>query len=240
MQVTGSKSLIQNRLSIRIGADGFSFITTDATGRQLFAREDYPLAEGDNLLSALENVLSRPSISRPEYGEVLVLSDCESTRVPMDEFRSNEARALFRLTFGAIDVGSRTVRHDVLPALEVVELYTVDAAVEQLVARYYPQAQWRGYYGQMMLQAVQSVAAKERKLFLVEERSSLFIFQLQGKKLLFANTFKADKISNKLFFLLSVWKLLELDQYADSCTMLNASEEFSKEVSLYIKNVCAL
>ena len=66
---------------------------------------------------------------RPDYDEVNVYADYPSTRIPLDEFRSEEAQALYRLTFGNDSLTGMNMHYEMLPALETIEVFVIDAEI---------------------------------------------------------------------------------------------------------------
>ena len=87
------RNVMEQELSIRIYSDGFSFSTPDSS-KEVTAHRD------ESLVEALEAAFKQSALLRPDYDEVNVYADYPSTRIPLDEFRSEEAQALYRLTFG--------------------------------------------------------------------------------------------------------------------------------------------
>lgn len=86
-------------LSIRLCADGFSFLVYSLGSGQLLLQESLPCAADETLADALERGLQLPRIAGRHYERVVLYSTSPSTRVPLDEFRREDMLAVYRLTF---------------------------------------------------------------------------------------------------------------------------------------------
>ena len=102
MPVTGNKSLLNYSLSIRLCADGFSFLVYSLGSGQLLLQESLPCAADETLADALERGLQLPRIAGRHYERVVLYSTSPSTRVPLDEFRREDMLAVYRLTFAGM------------------------------------------------------------------------------------------------------------------------------------------
>lgn len=240
MQVTGNKSLVNNSLSIRISAGGFSFIITEPNGK-VIGTDDYVVREGETLITSLGGVLAHRAQMNPEYERVNVLVDEPSTRVPLDEFHSDEAQAIYRLAFGMQCMGAYRVMYDVMPELEAVDIYRVDVQLCALLGKFYPDAKWRSYCGHMLLRAYdydRQHRSEQGRLFVAFGGQEMNIYSFQDGRLVFANGFKAHSVPNQMYFILAVWKQLALNQLQDECVLLaGGSSELQTELRKYIKNV---
>ena len=117
---TGNKQLTVQELSIRIYSDGFSFSTPQS-------QKDVKAAHGKSLHEALEEAFAANALVRPDYEEVNIYADYPSTRIPLDEFRSEEAQALYRLTLGQDSLTGMKMHYEMLPALEVIEVFAIES-----------------------------------------------------------------------------------------------------------------
>ena len=237
MQVTGNKSLISNSLSIRLGADGLSFYITDSADGRLLEQRHFSVTQGDTLLSLLGRVLGSPAFTRVEYARVSVLVDSPSTRVPLQEFRDDEVQAVYRLVFGDVNLQGEVVRHDVLSALEIVELYPVDLQAELVVKQYFPQSEWHSFYGQMLEHTgalYRRSQTTAQTMYVVTRASQMLVTVFSPSGLLFANTFRTPSNANRRYFILNVWKQLEMSQDDDICVLMDEEEELQQMLEQYV------
>ena len=236
MLVTGNKKYTEQELSIRIYSDGFSFYTPHS-------QKDVKVKKDETLNDVLEEAFRTNALLRPDYDEVHIYADYSSTRIPLDEFRSEEAQALYRLTFGKDSLQGMNMHYEMLPALEVIEVFVVDAEIEATILRHYPHASIHSYFGQLMnkmLSKDKRQRGTEKRLYVHSNGSQLFMFTYENGKLQFANSFEATTLSNQLYFLLYVWKQLSMDQRNDVCMLLSKDKTLEAELRKYITHtVCA-
>ena len=236
MQETGNKKFTEQNLSIRIFSDGFSF-STPHSQKEVIAQK------GESLEQALETAFNNNALLRPDYDEVNIYADYPSTRIPLDEFRSEEAQALYRLTFGQDSLQGMNMHYEMLPALEVIEVFVIDANIENLIMQHYPHATIHSYFGQLlnkMLARDKRKGGEESRLYVHCNGRQLFLFTYEKGALKFANSFEADNLSNQLYFLLYVWKQLEMDQEKDICILLGKDKVLENALKKYISHIeCA-
>ncbi len=150
MPATGNNALLSKRLSIRTSTDGFSFCALDLW-------RHYPVPEGtsaEEYLERLEEAISKLLRLGGDYAQVQLLMDYPSTRVPLDEFRSEREQAIYRITFGDTPLQqSLVICHEVIPTLDVVELFPVDPRVRELVLGHFPEASVHGFYADALASA---------------------------------------------------------------------------------------
>jgi len=116
----------------------------------------------------------------------------------------------------------------------------LDDAIEQIILRHYPHAIIHSYFGQLMnrMWAYDRRANNdEKRLYASTCDQQLFVFAYENGALRFANSFEAEQENDQLYFLLSVWKQLDLRQTKDCCVLIDAEESLQKELKRYIKNI---
>ena len=239
MPVTGSKSLLNYSLSIRLCADGFSFLVSSAGSGQRLFEENVVCQEGEALQAALERGLELPRIKGREYEHVVLYSMSPSTRLPLDEFRREDMLAVYRLTFAGQNTRYDDMRFQLLPALDVVELFTIPNQVENTLHQHYPSAVVKGYYGTLLqnLAETQQGSTRPVTFHAASIDGGIMVVVLRKGKLNFANIFKAQHTADKLYFILYVWKTLNLDAWHDTCFLYGLGDELYTQVRQYLYNV---
>lgn len=236
MLETGNKKFTEQELSIRIFSDGFSFSTPQG-------RKEVKAGAEESLSQALQTAFSELTLLRTDYEEVSVMADYPSTRIPLDEFRSEEAHALYQLTFGPESLQGMNIHYEMLPALEAIEVFALDAQIEDLVFRYYPHASIHSHFGQLMNRMlIRDKRCKEdnRRLYAYSNGRQLFLFTYENGRLQFANSFEAPTLNNQLYFLLYVWKQLNLSQTKDTCVLIEKNHELEAVLKHYLRNIVVL
>ncbi len=232
MLETGNNPLTDKRLSIRVHAGGFSFFSAAATNH--FACSAEQLAE------RLRAELERFALLNNDFESVVLLVDSPSTRVPLNEFRSEEALSLYRLTFGNDAAQGQTVRYDVLPLLELVELYTLDPDIEETVHHFYPEAQTLGLYGQVLaggLEVDKHMPLGKRRMHASVWGSQLMLFTFVDNRLSYCNTFETDGLQTSIYYIMYVWTHMELAQERDILVMHGKNEELLTQLKRFIRDI---
>lgn len=177
-------------------------------------------------------------LSKPEYfnrniDQVFVLSCSPSTRVPIEEFKREEAQALYELTFSLPDMERRHVVYNILPRLEAVELYSIRRDIEDAILQFYPTARFFGTNAMLqerLLHIEEETEQAGQRLYLcfLPEHLSLFLFQ--DGRLCYANNFPKSSINDALYMILYVWRTLGLSPDTDQLITFS-SELPSKFIS---------
>lgn len=236
MRETGNKRITEQELSIRIYSDGFSFSAPQGS-------KELKVKTGETLSQAFQAAYPELALFRVDYEEVSIMADYPSTRIPLDEFRSEEARALYKLTFGADSLQGMNIHYEMLPALEVIEVFALDAELENLIFQYYPHASIHSYFGQLM-NRMQSRDKRDRgnnrRLYVHCNARQLFLFSYEGGHLQYANSFEAPSLNNQLYFLLYAWKQLGFHQEEDSCVLIGKNRELESALQRYLPHITVL
>ena len=239
MPATGNNSLLNYSLSIRQCADGFSFFVYSASSGQLLMQDNVHSTGEETLADALERGLNLSRIKGRRYERVTLLSSSPSTRVPLDEFRREDMLAVYRLTFSGMSVRHEDMRFQLLPGLEVVEIFTLSSQVVSVLQTHYPSAVIKSFYGSLLeyVSEKQQGATTPVTYHAVVVEGGLLIVVLKRGRLAFANVFHAEHDDDKLYFMLYVWKTLDLDAWHDPCMLYGASPSLHDSVADYLHNV---
>ncbi len=213
-------------------AGGFSFFSAAATSHHA--------CQPEQLVERLHTELEHFSLLNRDFQSVSLLVDSPSTRVPLNEFRSEEALSLYRLTYGNDSAQGQTVRYDVLPQLELVELYTLDPDIEDTVRHFYPEAQTLGFYGQMLLSGLEAdkrMPLGKRRMHASVAGSELMLFTYVDNRLSYCNSFEADGVRTRVYYTLYVWTHMELAQERDILVMHGQDEELLVQLKRFIRDI---
>ena len=160
MQVTGSNLHNTYRLSIRLFSDGFSLSILYTSDNSLVQKEDVTADGSTPLYQLLEKSLQRPHLTEYTFQSVELLVLSPSTCVPLDYFRREEVFPLYNLTFPSLKVNKAEVHYQILPSLEVVELFSLNQQIRQTVQAIYPDVEIVSLEGR----AIETIANADRKL----------------------------------------------------------------------------
>ena len=237
MQVTGSNQLNTYRLSIRLFSDGFSLSILYAADNSLVQKEDVTLDGSTPLYQLLEKALKRPNLMEYTFQSVEILVLSPSTCVPLEYFRREEVFSLYNLTFPSLKVEKNEVHYQILPSLEVVELFSVNKQIIQTVQAIYPDVEIVSLEGR----AIETIANADRKM---QDRSIHFYAMIAPKNMLvccfkeqhlhFASTYNVDNDADRLYYIMGVWKSLQMEEKTQPLYLNNASPELQQQLQRFI------
>lgn len=236
MRVTGNKIISAQKLSIRIFADGFSLYLYEGSGSALTGTEHVRVDTPEALPASLREAFSRSLYHPQRFGSVEVLFDGCSTLVPLDEFRRNEMLSVFRLNFPSADYSPSELRYEILQDMDVVVLYAARAALEELVLEYFPEATLGGFMAYALKTSLYHMHDSDRKgdhfhVFIGERQMTICAF-IQGN-LALGCAYHVDNDSDRIYYLLSVWKHTVCHSDA-ACLLYGASKELESGVRKFI------
>ena len=245
MQVTGSNLHNTYRLSIRLFSDGFSLSILYISDNSLVQKEDVTADGRTPLYQLLEKALRRPRLMEYTFQEVELLVLSPSTCVPVDYFRREEVFPLYNLTFPSLKVSKAEVHYQILPSLEVVELFSVNEQILQTVQSVYPDVEIVSLEGR----AIETIATADRKLqdaaihfYAMVAPKNMLVCCFKEQRLHFATTYTVDNDADRLYYIMGAWKSLQMNEQTQPLHLNNASEELLSQVKRFIPKtvVCEL
>ena len=246
MPATGSKPYHPLSLSIRLHADGFSFFVCDLQTSSLIRGEHFRRTDSLPLADQLLQELSRPDYFNRQIDQCFVLICTSSTHVPLEEFRRDEASALYAFTFANQPMSQLRVAYNILPQLESAELYAIPLDVEEAILQFYPTARFfasRSILMERLLSCDEDHRKRheEKRLYAVAEAEGYSLFSFKEHRLYFANTFFVNNPANALYFLLNTWQMLQFDALNDHLVLVapqsGRDEQLHQSLAQYLLHV---
>ena len=238
MQETGNNQHKTYSLSIRISADGFSFYCCSPQFLPAIENESYRFDTDSNQAAVIEKALSTSNLLKRNYTTVQCLIAGPSIQIPLEYFRKEEATAFYQLSYAETE--ARKTYYNILPSLEIAEVFTVDKTVEEVLRQHFPQIRFFHIHTMLLEKMALQPASENQHLYVYLHDKSMFTFCFNGQQLEFANTFAADETGNLTYFLLSVWKDLEFDAEKDVCVFLGNHtliQDVTASLSKYIRHI---
>lgn len=242
MQATGSNNpLTTYRLSIHVLVDGFSVSVSDSAERRVWHQSmPFPEGDGQTKASVLRDMLLSGHVTSHTYAQVQLVSHAPSTYVPVELFRRSDIASVYRLTFSSIKLNNSDVRHRILPGMDVVELFSLNQMLVQVLTDLYPQATICGRAGQLICQAVENdrrMGGADPRMHVYVEGRELHVCVLAGSQLRFACTYQADTVADRVYYLMAVWRNLQLDVQKTVCLLNEEGKPLVEELRNYILHV---
>lgn len=245
MQVTGSNLHNTYRLSIRLFSDGFSLSILYTSDNSLVEKEDVTADGRTPLYQLVEKALQRPRLTEYTFQSVELLVLSPSTCVPLEFFRREEVFPLYNITFPSLKVSKAEVHYQILPQLEVVELFSVNQQILQTIQGIYPDVEIVSLEGR----AIETIATADRKLqdnsihfYAMIAPKNMLVCCFKEQRLHFATTYTVDNDADRLYYIMGVWKNLQMDEHTQLLHLNNASIELLNQAKRFIPNtvVCEL
>lgn len=227
-------------MSIRISADGFSLsIYNCADGRRL--QSDYTPVAGDSLMHAmLGEALRRPTLAAYRFREMELAADMPCTCVPLEHFSREDMAALYRLAFPAVNASPDEIHYQILPSLEVVEIFPLDPRLAEAVRAVYPDAKVVCHEGCLLERIAadrHGIGARRTSLHAVVDEGSMLVCSFAAKRLRYATTYRVGTDPDRTYFIIAVWKALGMDAAKDTLMLHGASQELAAGLSRFIKKI---
>ncbi len=227
-------------MSICVTADGFSVsIYNNIIGGRPLQHDVVRLHEGNVAHELLEQALTRPRLTDYSFTQVELVADTPATWLPLEDFRSSDVHALYKLNFPRSETKNSEEHYEIVPSLEAVVLFSLDEQIRETVVSLYPEAQLRSRQSLLLedaLEHVRHTRGNARQCHAYVEEDSLLLCIFQQKKLLFVCSYEARYDADRLYYLLSAWKSLQMDTTKDHCHLHGASDTLQVDVERFIKN----
>ncbi len=238
MQATGNNSnKLQARLTIRVSNNTLSFSAVDREAEHQLVYEPYAVKTGVSMAANLRQAFKESPLLQRGYQKVRVYIDAPLLVVPVEEFREDEIETLYTHTFTGHD--NDAILYRVQPALNVVAVFPINKDFKLVIEdnfsdiRFTPimQPMWN-YFHQRNFTSIY------RKLYGYFHENKLEVFCFTNNRLKFHNSFATTHAKDAIYFLLYVWKQLELDQQKDELHIIGDVPDrdwFMHNIKFYIQ-----
>lgn len=244
MLATGNKTLSSYRLSIRFGADGFSFSVLNTLDGSEVQSDRFPVPQADLTTEVLRQALRKPYLMDYRFQSVEVVTDSPSTILPLEYFNKSEMLPFYRLCFPGRQAHVMDMQYQILPSLEAVMIFSFSQDLLRVVQECYPEVKVCSAEAQQ-LEEIADVQGKQPAPDDVEQRDvyarfdekQFFVAAFYRSKLLYAATQTAANDDDRAFLLLGIWKALELNAQRDMLHLQGVSKGLYNVLREYILNV---
>ncbi|MBR4188012.1 MAG: DUF3822 family protein [Bacteroidaceae bacterium] len=267
MPATGSNSFTNYRLSIRLGADGFSFSVGSTLDGSVVQEDRFPVTDPAAMADVLRQALRKPYLMDYRFQSVELVTEGPSTIVPLEHFNKSDMLAFYRLCFpSATSQGSMAnlqssmfnvqcsifnvqcsmadMQYQILSPVEAVMLFRLDQSLLRIVQECYPDvkaccadAQELERIAAMQEKRPAPEDVQQHDVYLHVAEHSFFVAVFARSKLLYAASQPAANDADRIFLLLGIWKALDLNPQRDVLHLEGASRELQKTLAEYILNI---
>ncbi|MGL5272099.1 MAG: DUF3822 family protein [Phocaeicola sp.] len=226
-------------LSIRLSADGFSFCIYSSENHETLFRF-YTVNEAYSMTANIKEWISQTEELKLKYKKVNILVDSNRfTTIPFDLFDDENSESLFY--YNQLPINNEIVLCNILGETNLALLFGMDKYAHQFLHEQFPQAR---FYAS--ISTVSELLCKHKNpqasgiLYAYLRKNKLEIYAFAFNKLLLINSYACQQTSDRIYFILSVWKQLNFCQEKNELCLIGnkrIKEEVMQEVEQYIRNI---
>ena len=235
----GQTTDTQQRLVIRISRNSliFSYVVNPYEGA--ISCQSYPLKAGITMAANLREALRQPAAAEWAAWHVLVMMDAPVLIVPADLFQPSQQQLLYAHAYP--DAARDVVMHTVLPDLNCVAVYAVNADLKTVLDDHFPHITYSTALAPLWRHLHQrSYNGIRGKLYGYLHDGRLDIASYAQNRFKFCNTYDTPHLHDVLYFLLYVWQQLSLKADYDElhiCGPAPDVEQLAADLRRYVKRV---
>ena len=231
--ITNSK-----QLTIRVGNNTLSFTMTDPTNaEQPVLHEPYVVKSGISMVANLREAF-KTYARAIDLPTARVLINTPVLMVPIEQFQEADATTLYLHSFPRNE--KDVVRYNVLPTLNAVCIFCINKDLLSVFNDHFDDVQiihvmvpvWNHLHQR-------SFTGHRSKIYGYFHDKQLDICSFQQNRFKFCNSFETSRAHDSLYFLLYVWKQLNLKPEHDEIHILGdipEQEWLLQEMRRYVKN----
>ncbi len=224
-------------LTIRVGRNTLSFSMPDEQGNVAF--EPYIVKSGVSMAANLREAFKSADMLLQAPSQARVLLDSPVLMVPVEQFEEEQMTTLYHHALPSNEQVS--VFYNVLPDLNAVAVFSMNKDLKVVIDDHFARVKliaaispvWRHLHQR-------SFTGARNKLYGYFHEQRLEVFSFQQNRFKFCNSFEVQHVRDSLYFLLSVWKQLQLTPLYDELHIVGDDPEqewLQKELRNYLQNV---
>lgn len=214
----------------------FAVVNTTNTERPV-SYYPYDVKNGITMAANLREAFRTVPLLQESFLRVMVAVDSPVLLVPVDLYQEQDREALYLHSYPGSS--QDVINSYVLPNLNCVALYAINRDLKLVLNDHFPQAQylcstapvWRHLHQR-------SFTGVRSKLFGYFHDKHLEVFSFQQNRFKFHNSFDTTRTPDTVFYLLYVWKQLNLQQEHDELHLagdIPEQGELLEELRKYLK-----
>lgn len=202
-------------LSIRLSTDGFSFSIHSSLQDEAVSYVKKEIEPSLSLTANLKQAFRDTELLGPEYRQVNVLMVGKRfTLVPLEMFEDDRAEMLFHHNHTKKE--NETVHFNTLKKSNAVVVFGMDKSAFQFLTEQYPEAKFYSQASPLIEYfSVKSKLGNNRKMYACVRGDAVDVFCFERGHLMLANSFDCKETPDRIYYLLYLWKQLQLDQERD-------------------------
>ncbi len=231
---------IQNsRLTFRFSRNTLSFSAIDRQAIGQIKFQPFIVKSGISMAANLREAFKEDNMLQDGYGRAQVLTDTPILLIPVEQFKDENKALLYHHAFPGHE--NDAILHTVLPDLNAVAVFSINKDLKLVLTDHFNDIRflstvfpvWKHLHKR-------SFTGVHNKLYGYFHDKQLDIFSFDKNRFKFSNTFKVNNAKDAVYFLLYVWKQLNLDVHHDELHLagdVKEKEELLNTLKQYIRNV---
>ena len=229
--------IIRQQLTIRVGRNTLSFSQPTADGKDVIF-EPYVVKSGISIAANLREAFKTADLLAEVPPRARVLIDTDVLMVPIETFSEKTMESMMHHAFPNSE--SDVCMHNVLPDLNAVAVFAVNRDLNLVLDDHFRHVTYIAAMAPVWRHLHQrSYTGNRHKLYGYFHEQRLDVFSFHQNRFKFCNSFDANHAHDSLYFLLYVWKQLQLQATHDELHIVGdipEQEWLINELSRYVQN----
>ena len=229
----------RQRLTIRVGRQTLAFAQTDSTDGTAVTFEPFVVKSGVSMAANLREAFKSCDLLQAAPQRARVLIDTDVLVVPIELFGEDTMEDMMHHAFPA--TAADAVSYNVMPYLNAVAVFAVNRDLRLVLDDHFSDVQLLAAMGPVCHHLHQrSFTGSARKLYGYFHEKHLDVMCFQQNRFKFYNSFDAGRSYDALYFLLYVWKQLQLSPQQDELHLAGEipdAERFGQQLRRFVQKV---
>jgi hypothetical protein len=229
----------KGRIIIRIGQSHLSFSALDPMqADDPVTYEPYVMKSGISLSANLREALSEADLMQMDYKKAVALIDTPVLLIPIEQFEEDNVETMYLHAYPRKEMGM--VLFNVLSDLNAVAAFAISKDLNTVLRDNFIDIQMMPVMSPVWRHLHQrSFTGNRNKVYGYFHDRKLDIFSFHQNRFKFCNSFDASRAHDSLYFLLYVWKQLQLEPEHDELHIVGEIPEqewLLNELRRFLKN----
>ena len=230
----------QYTLSIRLSTDGFSFSVFNPLENEEPSVYEHEVDESLSLTANLKQAFREIKwLDRPFRRVKALMVSKRFTFVPLDFFKEEQAEIIFYYNHPKQE--NEIVQHNALQKNSIVVLFGMDKSACSFLGRQYANVRFYSQASALIeFFSAKSRQGNSRKMYVHLRKKAIDLFAYERGRLQLANCFECTATSDRIYYMLYVWKQLCFEQERDELYLtgyLPDKEQLLPELRRFIRQV---
>lgn len=230
----------QYNLSIRLSTDGFSFSIHTSSDNEEVLFKNYPVNTQRSMAANVKAFLNDTEIVKHPFAHVYILIHSQRyTPVPLEIYEDEQTEMLFYQNLPKVN--NEIILCNILGNSNTVVLFSVDKLTHIYLTDFFPEAHFFAAVSpQIEHLTLMSRHKKTNAIYANLHPDSMDVFCFEQKKLHLINSFTANGVNDRCYYILNIWQQLKYNQETDELHLIGNRDtivEIQKVLADYIRKI---